>query len=92
MLQNKTMFFSKKKSFSVKLNGRSEVVYIEKDRRLVISSEFLAGNAGIVLYSSSLSHWEAPHQNETLSDEDRQRIKDNVLSDLAKHKIPAEWD
>jgi hypothetical protein len=86
------MLFFRKKSYEVKLRGRSEVEYIEGKRRLRIGSEFLADDAGIVLYSSGLTHWESPHQCEVLSEDDLMRVKANVLADLAKHKIPAEWD
>lgn len=86
------MFFQKKNDYRVKLKGRSRVEYIENRKRIIIDSEFLAGNAGIVLYSSSLTHLEPPHQNEILSDSDLSRIRSNVLTDLAKHNIKAEWD
>lgn len=82
----------KKKPYRVKLKGRSKIEYIEGDRRLEIDSEFLAGNAGIVIYSSSLKTWNAPFNNEPLSETDKERIKQNILIDLKKNRISAEWE
>lgn len=84
------MFFSKK-DYKVKLRGRSEIEYCEGDRKLIIGSEFLAGTAGVVIYSTGLSHWEPPHEAEALSEADLARVKSNVLADLKRHKIKAEW-
>lgn len=86
------MFFSKKRDYKVKLRGRSEIEYIEGGKSLLLGSEFLAGDAGIVIYSSGLTHWEPPHENHILSADDIERIKKNILEDLARHGIKAEWD
>jgi len=86
------MIFQKKKDYKVKLRGRSKIEYIEGDRRLLIASEFLAGDAGIVVYSDGLDHWEAPHEHIALRSGDLLRVRENVLKDLAEHQIKAEWD
>lgn len=86
------MFWSKK-PFKVKLKGRSGIEYIEGERRVLISSEFMAGeDPGIVIYSSGLTNWDPPHDHENLSESDLERIKSNVFEDLKRHKIIAEWD
>lgn len=85
------MFSLKRKPYKVKLRGRSEVQYGEGNRKLSIASEFLADDGGIVLYGNGLAHWDSPHHNESLTDGEIARIKRNVLVDLAKHKIKAEW-
>ena len=86
------MFWSKK-SYKVKLRGRSGIEYTEGKRRIIIGSEFMADeDPGIVIYADSLKNWESPYQHEKLSEDDIERIKSNVLNDLAKHKIKVEWD
>lgn len=86
------MFWSKK-PFKVKLKGRSGIEYIEGERRVLISSEFMAGeDPGIVIYSSGLANWDPPHDHVNLSESDLERIKSNVFEDLKRHKIIAEWD
>lgn len=79
-------------NYKVKLRGRSVIEYIEGKKRLLLDSEFLAGDAGIVIYSNNLTHWASPHENDLLSAVDIERIKGNILADLAKHNIKAEWD
>ena len=46
---------------------------------------------GIVIYADSLKNWEPPYQGEQLTDDEMQRIKNNVLVDLVKHQSKAEW-
>ena len=84
------MFF-RNKGFKVKLHGRSQIEYIEGKKRLLIESEFLAGDIGIVIYSNNQIRWNPPYENDLLGADDIERIKNNVLSDLAEHKIKAEW-
>lgn len=78
-------------SSRVKLRGRSGVEYAEGNRKLNIGSEFLSGDAGIVIYSDSITSWDPPHDNESLAESDLVRIKANVLVDLGNQKIKAEW-
>jgi hypothetical protein len=85
--------FWKKKPFKVKLKGRSGIEYIEGERRVLIASEFMSGeDPGIVIYSNDLTSWDPPHDHESLSESDIERIKSNVLEDLKSHRIIAEWD
>lgn len=84
------MFF-KKKGYNVKLRGRSQIEYVEDGRKLILSSEFLAGDNGIVIYSSSLNAWEDPHSELEVTEEDKERIIKRVSENLEKHRIPFEW-
>ena len=60
---------------------------------MIVGSEFMADeDPGIVIYADSMKKWEPPHQEDKLTEDDIERIKNNVLADLAKHKIKAEWD
>lgn len=85
------MFFFKKKSYKVKLRGNSRIEYVDAGRKMMFFCEFLAGAAGIVIYCANSMNWEPPHQNDFLAKEDLDQIKKNILEDLAKHGIKAEW-
>lgn len=80
-----------KKSYKVKLHGRSAIEYIEGDRHVVIGAEMLSGDVDMLLYSSDLLCWDPPFQEDMLTDEDRRRIMNNITSDLEKNKITVEW-
>lgn len=82
----------KRQPFKVKLRGRSGIEYSEGRRKILVSSEFLAGDAGIVIYASSLKSWEFPFDDEILSEEDKEVIKSRITQSLTNHKIPHEWD
>lgn len=81
----------RKKQYKVKLRGRSGIEYSEGRKKLLLSSEFLAGEAGIVIYSRSLKTWEPPFESEELSEDTKEKIKTRVIQSLAKHRIPVEW-
>jgi hypothetical protein len=77
--------------FKVKLRGRSGVEYTEGGRSAVLDSEMLAGDGGIVIYSSSLTSWRTSAGETPMSEEDRNRVKDNVSEGLERHRIPVRW-
>lgn len=86
------MNFWNKKTFKVKLRGRSKVEYIEGGRHISIDSEFMSDEEpGIILYAGNLTCWDRPFEREILSQDDLDRIKKNVLVDLKKYDIIAEW-
>lgn len=83
------MFF-KKKPYSVKLRGKSKVIYSEGIKKMNLYYEMTAGE-GIVLYDDELERWDAPDDKITISDEKRSQIKKNISEGLGKHKIPVVW-
>ena len=82
----------RKSACRVKLKGRSQIEYIEGNKHLLIEFEFLAGDAGIAIYSNSLQTWEPPFNEESITKVDKEQIKRNILINLQKRKIPAEWE
>ena len=64
--------------FSVEVLGRTGLLYIEAGKSMRIDSEVLAGPSGIVIYTDSIKHWAEPNHIEPFSDQDRQRIVQNV--------------
>ena len=84
--------FWKKDSFKLKIKGRAGLIYSESGKVLKIDSEMLTGpEYDMVVYASSISHWEHPHDSELLSDPEKQRVKINILSKLAESKIKVDW-
>jgi len=81
----------KKRAYKVKLKGRSELEYSEGNKKMLISSEFMSGSSGIVIYSDSIRAWRVPNEKEKISNQQRNKIKHNITEDLKGHDIPVEW-
>ncbi len=64
--------------FAVEVLGRTGMRYTEGGRSLFVDSEVLAKPGAMALYSSSIKAWDAPHENEAITDDDRSRIIDNI--------------
>lgn len=64
--------------FSVRVMGRSGLEYREGKRRMRIGSEMLEGPTGLVIYATSIRSWEPPFEHESIDDEKREAIIDNV--------------
>ena len=62
--------------------GRDEYKYIEGERSLVLQIEMLRGVPNRLLYSSTIKRWLPPHQDERISEEDRQRIATKIANFL----------
>lgn len=63
--------------FSVQILGFSGMKYSEGEKVLKIHSEVLA-NADIVIYMYSIKHWQPPFDNETISENEKNRIVSNI--------------
>ena len=65
--------------FSVKVLGRTGLLYIEGGRSVTIDSEVLAGTAGIAVFTNSLSAWDvADRADKRIGPAERARILDNI--------------
>jgi hypothetical protein len=64
--------------FSVEVLGRTGVLYSEEERTLRIDSEVLAGPAGLVVYTDSITRWAPPHEGEAVDASKRQAIVENI--------------
>jgi hypothetical protein len=56
--------------------------YIEGERSLVLQIDMLRGVPNRLLYSSTIKRWLPPHQDERISEEDRQRIATKIANFL----------
>ncbi len=61
-------------STNVYKRGRDEYLYKEGNHSLMIYAELLTGNPDIDIDISSIRKWLPPHQDEYLSQEDKNRI------------------
>jgi hypothetical protein len=64
--------------FSVEVLGLTGLRYCEGTRQMFVDSEVLAGPAGMGVYKSSIEKWDPPHEAESVSDADRNRIVENI--------------
>lgn len=79
------MFFNKKE-FKLKITGRAGLLYQEGKRLMKIDSEMLVGPTyDIIVYTDSIRQWEPPFQKDRLDENEKNRILQNVRSDLEKN-------
>ena len=74
------------KKYKVIFNGRSGLLYKEGDKAITVDSELLSESLGVAIFTDSIKSWDAPFNEEALSDEDRSRIVENIKKDLEKQK------
>ena len=66
--------------FSVEILGRTGIRYTEGNKNLFIDSEVLAASSshGLAMFTDSIQHWDPPHQNEMIEENQKRKIVDNV--------------
>jgi hypothetical protein len=74
------------KKYKVVAKGRSGLLYKEGEKTIAVDSEQLSESLGIAIFTNSIKSWEAPFNDEALSNEDRTRIIENIKKELEKHK------
>jgi Immunity protein 74 len=67
--------------------GRDEYKYVEGEKKLVVYIEMGMGSQPFRLYCSSIDRWLPPHENEEISDVERQRIASRIADCLSRHKM-----
>ena len=79
--------FWKSKS-KLKVTGRAGLVYKRDGKTMRIYSEMLMGDEyDMVIYQRSMTHWESPHAEEPITENEKQQIKDDVKQHLKRCKI-----
>src|SRR5215212_8681239 len=75
--------------FEVWFKGRDDLIYTEKrrgaeKRKLTIFAEIHLGRVNLVIDARPhlVKHWDPPHDNEAINDEERSRIVKNVTEAL----------
>jgi hypothetical protein len=74
------------KKYKVIAKGRSGLTYKEGDKTITVDSELLSESLGIAIFIDSIKSWDAPYNEDPLSDEDRSRVIQNIKKDLEKQK------
>jgi hypothetical protein len=64
--------------FSVEVLGRTRILYTERTKKLHVDSEVLAGPSGLVIYKASFQAWDPPDDNETIDENKRNAILENI--------------
>ena len=82
----------RKDCYKVKLRGRSGVVYEEGGKTVEIEAEMLAGEIDMVIYFDSIRNWQSPHENEAISLDEKNRIKENITVALKEKGLVIEWE
>lgn len=79
------MFFrkkeKKKKSYSVELKGGTHILYSEGGRQARIGSEIM-NDSTRVIYFRLFKSWLPPHESEVVTDEIKERVKQNIDEEL----------
>jgi hypothetical protein len=76
--------------FSVEVVGRTHVRYREGERSILIDAEVLAPGRGIAIFTKSIKAWNAPHDQEAMSEEQKIAIAENIRRAIAFEGQPAE--
>jgi hypothetical protein len=74
------------KKYKVVAKGRSGLLYKEGGKTITVDSELLSESLGIAIFTNSIKSWNAPFNEEVLSEEDRSRIIENIKKDLEREK------
>ena len=64
--------------FSVEVLGRTGLLYVEGDRKMRVDSEVLT-RTRIAVIKGSINRWDVPFENETIDDDKREKIFDNIV-------------
>lgn len=80
MLQWLNNFLRRNRPFSVKVLGRAGLRYSEGNRHMIIDGEMLVGPTAWVVYTDSITHWEAPYDAERIGAEKKLEIVENIRS------------
>jgi hypothetical protein len=62
--------------------GHTGLRYTEDGRSMFVDSEMLARPNGIVVYRESISRWNPPHESQTLSEGDCERVLASIVAAL----------
>ena len=84
------MLFRRRK-YKVRMSGRSGMTYEEGGRVAYIETEMLTGDIDLVIYFDNLERWQSAHENETISADEKNRIKTNIAAVLEDKGLVASW-
>jgi hypothetical protein len=65
-------------STSFRRAGRDQFLYQEGDHKLLVFVELLLGPPYNLIYPDTVKRWEPPHEMETISRDEKERILKNI--------------
>ena len=73
-------------SYHIGPSGRGEYIYREGSHKVSVSVELFKGDSqgDIQIYGSSTVRWAAPHDDELIPENKRQRLLQRLIDDIAK--------
>ena len=74
-------------SYRVSHQGRAGILYREGKKEMSIDSEMLFGDFDIVVYLDSISRWLPPHDDLSVTQEDKERIRRNLAESMKSLKV-----
>lgn len=80
----------KKKTYDVKLKGRSRLIYTEGDRKLTIGIEMETGDTDFVVYLTEVRGWDGDN-SPNLSSIEKDKLKPNIEKELKKDGLKIAW-
>jgi hypothetical protein len=81
---------SSDEGFSVEVLGRTGIEYREGDKSAFVDSEVLAAGQGIALFRDSIKAWRPPHENEPITEKERDQIVENIRRAIEFREQPVE--
>lgn len=76
---------------TVQFVDRSKVLYVEGPRRLTVEVEYLSAKT-IFVYLMDVTHWDAPHNQDIITPELNQHIRQNLRDAFLFEKLKTEFD
>ena len=70
--------YESSEGFSLQIVFPYRLIYREFDREMFIFVEPLAGEEPFAVYLESMSNWQPPYHSESITNEDRMRIGENI--------------
>lgn len=68
--------------FLVKIDTKNSLRYKEERHELIIEIEILLDRYDFVIYTSSITHWQPPYENEVIAKEKKQQIIQRICDAL----------
>ncbi|HEY2444885.1 MAG TPA: Imm74 family immunity protein [Rhizomicrobium sp.] len=81
---------SSDRGYSVEVLGRVGIEYREGDKSVFVDSEVLTAGHGIMVIRRSIRSWKPPHEKEEMTEEQKNRIVENIRRAIGFRGEPIE--
>jgi hypothetical protein len=59
---------------------------------VLIEAEMMTGSTDLVIYFDRIRSWQAPYEDQEISEDDKMRIKKNISKELERKGLVVEWE